>query len=452
MLAVPKGIGNNPFCYIYVTPLQPDTHVAVGTAITGLDPLLEPKALTGTSHNNGIRMFDCKDHMSTYQNIHTIYVFSDKDVGVSVIVKHAMVTFNLPIKHVTINPVDMFGFEIMILGRKMNTGAIGNHRYCIPLSPFLDSEMTWTTPSAKDAIFNVVNEAGVDVTGTFVSGSTLKIKNKIVRDTQILGDRTGTHVTFTRPSTLFCGEMFTGDAFDYEQYPPIDTWSSSYIIPSFGEPASNRPFEAKLKFVASRDNTIINITGGFDAMHVLYDRGDSIEQEIDILSYYHITSNEVIGVAIEFYNPQNTNYFTFHQVLAPHNFLSGCLSVAPSKVVGMTSNGDIYSFFSKAGIHNITQLDTSLKRKNDFYFDWLNEGPCYGFTVVLTDVNKWFIVPQFGVSGRRVEWVKHIHNVDKNVKVMMVLHSFQEKMDTCCCNTSLIVNCTIYPLKRSLHL
>ena len=415
MLAVPKGAGSNFYCYIYVTPLQPDTHVAVGTTT---------KALAGTLHNNGIRMFDCKNHMSTHDNSNTIYVFSDNDVGVSVIVKHSMgiITDGYPIKHVPIYPVDTFGFEIMINGRNMIEKAGSNNRFCIPLSPFPDSEMTWTTPSAKHTIFNAVSEEGAFRAGTFASGSTIKINKAIVSDTNQQGDRTGTHVTFTRPSTLFCGEMFIGDAYDYEQYAPIDTWSSTYIIPSFGETALNRPFEAKLKFVASRDNTKIKITGGFDTIHVLYNRGDSIEQKIDILSYYDITSNNVIGVAIEFYNPQNTNYFTFHQVLAPHNFLSGCLSVAPSQVVGMTPNGDIYSFFSKAGTHNITQLDTSLKRNNDFYFDWLNEGLCYGFTFVLTDANKWFIVTQFGVSRRRDEWVKHIHIL--KVKVMMVLNSF----------------------------
>ncbi|XP_052792823.1 uncharacterized protein LOC128226804 isoform X2 [Mya arenaria] len=384
LLVVP--IGTN-YCRIYVTPLAQNTHIAVGSGTS---------VIPGTTYNRQIRMYDCLEYVSEYK-VKLIHVLSDADVAVNVYIKHPHTTNKYPIMNIPVQPLDSFGMELMMLDR----GDGENHkRYCFPVSAFDDAKMIWFTKDSKDKVFYTGNARWPPSGRTVSFGDLMKGTSG--------EDFTGTYFKFTRPSSIFCGQFSSAkENYIFYQVPALMTWSTHYTIPSFGDSTANRPFDAKLKIVTNSDNTIVNITGGFDALHVLYDRGDFVEQDIDLSSHYHIASNEAIGVSILFYNPTVPTDASFHLLPAPHNFMSGFLAVAPTGILGDEMNfdtGSVYSFFSSGQQHNTTTTGDSTSIKNNFYFNWLNEGPSFGFTVVMTDSNSWFIVPSYTVHGPDAKW------------------------------------------------
>ncbi|WAQ99372.1 FCGBP-like protein [Mya arenaria] len=385
LLVVPKGTN---YCRIYVTPLALNTHIAVGSGTS---------VIPGTTYNRQIRMYDCLEYVSK-STVLLIHVFSDADVAVNVFIKHPDTTNKYPIMNIPVQPLDSFGMELMVLDR----GDGNRPRGCYPVSAFEDAKIIWFTKHSKDSVFERSNNPRwppsgrtVSVQGNYMEGG----KGK---------DYTGTYIKFTRPSSIFCGQFSSAyENYIFYQVPALMTWSTYYTIPSFGDSTANRPFDAKLKIVTNSDNTIVNITGGFDALHVLYDRGDFVEQDIDLSSHYHINSNEAIGVSILFYNPTEPRYASFHLLPAPHNFMSGFLAVAPTGILSDEMNfdtGSVHSFFSSGQQHNTTTTGDSTSIKNNFYFNWLNEGPSFGFTVVMTDINSWFIVPSYTVHGPDAKW------------------------------------------------
>ncbi|KAH3855277.1 hypothetical protein DPMN_097842 [Dreissena polymorpha] len=215
-------------------------------------------------------------------------------------------------------------------------------------------------------------------------------------------DISGITVETNRPSLIFCGN---NDKFShFSQLIPIHSMATQFYFPSMPLLASF--YNAKLVLLTNSDNTIVNISKGFDAFHLLYNRGNKAVQDIDLSVSYNIIASEPIAVGVQF--SDHLNRTVFHIVPPTHNFVSGFFaSLFRDPDLKMPQPPTVVH----SAYHNGSSDTSYTDNTNDkpFYRFWDSKGPAYGFSVVQFNHNTSMIVPGYSAIGPIITPVSHRH-------------------------------------------
>ncbi|XP_021353607.1 uncharacterized protein LOC110450424 isoform X1 [Mizuhopecten yessoensis] len=113
------------------------------------------------------------------------------------------------------------------------------------------------------------------------------------------GDLSGTHVASDKPISVFSGNKKTkigrGFSSDHivEHLTPVTSWGKTFVTVSI----PHRTVGDFFRFLASEDNTKIQISGGYTDTIVLKKAGDFIQTNIPSNAYCLVTSDKAIFVA-----------------------------------------------------------------------------------------------------------------------------------------------------------
>ncbi|XP_053400722.1 uncharacterized protein LOC128557400 [Mercenaria mercenaria] len=363
-----KFIARTPYvdsgtdCLMIVSPVNKQTNVAVTLKRHGATENVRHGA---RNDNGGERYYNCSESLRSL-DIYTI--LSDDDVAVNI-----LFNFSRKVKSFRIYPVDTFGTEVMVL----------------EYSDAAKSCQFWSEHDGVNLIayYSINNQKGA------ADSERMQIE-KLFR-TPRYNDLSGTLFQFDKPSTVFCGDWFSNLTIhnQYSQHLPTNTWSTEYVVPAFDVEAVNRPFDGKLFIVSNADNTIVNISGGFDAIHAIYNRGDKIEQEIDVSAAYKIKASENIGVGLYLYDPADPTKASFNMLVPAQSFHDTVLTSVPIKVlngVGFAVT-EIKTYFVDRNL-NSTVVSKEADDTGPFYRHVRIGGSVYEMTVVQSGTEKWFVV------------------------------------------------------------
>ncbi|XP_053400723.1 uncharacterized protein LOC123557844 [Mercenaria mercenaria] len=368
ILRIPDKLFGSSFaaCRIVVSPLNKLTNVAVYS-----DSYMKTGNVRhGTRYyKTGERSFDCTDSDTKYVATYTI--LSDDDVAVIVLIQ-----LDGKIQSCRGYPVDTYGTEFMVVeyGKKES-------KQCTFLSEHDD--VSYVAYYSMNSVHGEVDSANV-ILGPL---SRLQAQNK--------NDMSGTEFVFNKPSAVFCGDLFPKAVGNqYNQLLPTNTWSTEYVVPAFDVEAVNRLFDGKLFIVSNADNTIVNISGGFDAIHAIYNRGDKIEQEIDVGAAYKIKSSENIGVGLYLYDPADPTKASFNMLVPARSFHDTVLTFVPNNVLKCIDFDvtEIKTYFVNRNL-NSTIVSKEADDTDPFYRHVSIDSSVYEMTVVQSGTEKWFVVP-----------------------------------------------------------
>jgi hypothetical protein len=210
-------------------------------------------------------------------------------------------------------------------------------------------------------------------------------------------DLTGTSILFDKPSTVFCADKFSDitKGNHYTQLMPTNTWSTEYTVPAFEVDVMNRPFDGRLIIVSNADNTIVNVSGGFDAIHAIYSRGDKLEQEIDVSVAYRIKASENIAVALYLYDPTDESKSSYTLLPPTQNFHDTMITSVPNKIMSSLHSFDVTEIktFYIDGNLNSAIKPKSADDNEPFYRQQMLGSDRFEITIVKSGTEKWFSVP-----------------------------------------------------------
>ena len=325
----------------------------------------------GVRNGKGDIYYDCTE----------IYVFtkeytitSDDDVSVITLIKYDDV-----IKSTRMYPVDSFGKEYMALVADRE-----NEKRChfssehdvVNYKAYFSISLTNANTNPKDSRIEDIRPR----------------KNLI---TQNSNDLTGTVMLFDKPSAVFCADKFESlKEHHVTQFLPTDTWSTEYTVPAFDVDVVNRPFDGKLLIVSNADNTIVNISGGFDAVHAIYNRGDRLEQEIDVGAAYRIKSSENIAVALYLYDPTDNTKSSFTLIPPVQNMHDTLVTSIPNKILSSDYGFDVTEIktFIIDGSLNSGAITKAADDNDPFYRRVSLGNAGFEIAVVKAGTQKWFTV------------------------------------------------------------
>ncbi|XP_053400721.1 uncharacterized protein LOC123557840 [Mercenaria mercenaria] len=355
-------------CLMIVSPLNKQTNVAVTLKDTNAGT---EKVQHGARNHNGERYYDCSESLGI---LDAYTILSDDEVAVNI-----LLTYSGEIKSYRIYPVDTFGTEVMVL-------------------EYSDEKKRCRFLSEHDSVNYVAYYSINKLGGTGDSEDSERVQLGALSHlaTTNLNDMSGTVFKFDKPSTVFCGDLFSSSTVhnQYNQLLPTNTWSTEYVVPAFDVEAVNRPFDGKLFIVSNADNTIVNISGGFDAIHAIYNRGDKIEQEIDVGAAYKIKASENIGVGLYLYDPADPTKASFNMLVPAQSFHDTVLTSVPNNVlndVGFDVT-EIKTYFIDGNL-NGTIVSKEADDTDPFYRHVSIGSSIYEMTVVQSGTEKWFVVP-----------------------------------------------------------
>jgi hypothetical protein len=279
-------------------------------------------------------------------------------------------------------PVDAYGLEHMVLNYNPDL----KDEDCFFMSEYEEVRMT---PYIRNVKVNTPSTVYVNDGKTY---DITKDSDLLVR-TNTQNDIAGILFVFDKPSTVFCG-LKTNGTF-YNQILPTNTWSKDYYIPAFDLEPINRPFDAKLKIIAYTDNTLVTISGGFDAILALYNRGDTVLQPIDLASSYYVNATEKIAVGIYLYDPSNSGKSSFHLLTPKESMHDTIVTSVPNKFLdeAQFSVNSVKTYFvNDQG--DETTIEKPASDVSMFYRDVSLKDAKTGFTVIkATGFADWLVIP-----------------------------------------------------------
>jgi hypothetical protein len=323
-------------CWILVTSLNENTHVGVTIKKHANNQTPEESISSARGDEDDGRYYDC----SNMKNILKFKIISDDDV--EVVVYYIDGEHNTHIRSSRIYPVDIYGTEFMLSAHD-KTG-----KKCMFISEHVDVHVT--------AYFSVASQGAlkdsVSISVNDFSKFALSNNNEI----------SGTSLVFNKPSMVFCydNEQFPGrtiilDALNYLL--PVNTWSNKYVVPTVEIESNERQFKGILHIVSYTDNNIVTISGGFDAKHAIYNKGDKIEQEIDVAVPYRLTSVGNIAVGLYLQDREDSSKYSFSLLPSTENHHDTILTSVPAnRYTDMDTTNTEFSTFS---------VDRNLDVKNE---------------------------------------------------------------------------------------
>lgn len=351
---------------IIVSPINALTNVAVTSAFS---TFTQEKVVPGTRYDNGERYYKGGRGF-------TYTVVSDDDVAVTVL----YTIKSIKLQTYRVYPVDTYDTEFMLLGytdSKPKRCVFASEFDDVTVTPYHTTKLLYSKGTHNDS-----QSVPVLVNSNFyVSGAT---------------PITGYMFVFDKPSTVYCGDsanLITIENYFLQQM-PTSTWSTEYVIPAFDPYHISRPFDAKLVTLANADNTIVNISGGFDATSVIYNRGDFIEHDIDAATTYRVTASENIAVGIYLYDPIDQTKSSFHIMAPMKSFHDTIITSVPNAMLSEDKFDvtDIHTYFVDAQLNSSSVVKATYD-SNQIYRHASVGVAKYGMSVVKFGIDSWFVVP-----------------------------------------------------------
>lgn len=122
------------------------------------------------------------------------------------------------------------------------------------------------------------------------------------------GDLTGSYVKSSKPVSVFSGNRKTnigrGGSSDHlvEQMFPVNTWGKNFAT----VPIPKRTVGDYFKFIASEDNTVVKITGGYTSTFTISKAGYMVQKLISSSAYCKIVADKPIMV-VQFVQSQQSS-------------------------------------------------------------------------------------------------------------------------------------------------
>jgi hypothetical protein len=328
-------------------------------------PSSEQEVVLHGIHDLNAITYNCSEALHAGK-LNTITILSDDDVAAVLYLE-----INGAIRGTRLYPVDAFGNEFMIL----------EHSKAEKECRFVSEDDTVEYVSYYFRPKQNQNGAADSERTTSDIYTLLKMDGI---------DMSGTSWTFTKSSSVFC---FDKTEFIYTQLLPVDTWSNEYVVPGFDIDAVKHSLTGMLHIISTADNTIVNISGGFDAFHAIYDRGDRIEQEIDIAAGYKIEASERIAVGLYINDSINTGMTSFSLLVPAQNHHDTVLTAVPYIVFddGIETETVIYTSYINAYLDS--EVNQTTEADSDLSYRVITTGEViYEMTLVHSDY-EWLIVP-----------------------------------------------------------
>jgi hypothetical protein len=351
-----------------VSPLNQQTNVAF-TELEKIAPVRsQPEYVRlGTRNDKGDIYYDCQDD---YRLKYVYEITSDDDVAVVVVIKVAE-----EIESARIYPVDTFGTHFMPVenNKEIKKCYFVSEHDTVNLKVYYSISLVSSPSSIDDA--KIEN----------IDGKALLSESN--------NDLTGTSIHFDKLSAVFCADTFKRNHFN--QLMTTNTWSTEYTIPAFEGDVVNRPFDGRLIIVSNADNTIVNISGGFDAIHAIYSRGEKLEQEIDVSVAYRIKASENIAVALYLYDPTDESKSSYTLLPPTKNFHDTMITSVPNKIMSSLHSFDVteIKIFYVDGNLNSAITAKSADDNEPFYRQQMLGSDRFEMTIVKSGTEKWFSVP-----------------------------------------------------------
>ncbi|XP_060570124.1 uncharacterized protein LOC132728501 [Ruditapes philippinarum] len=370
LFRIPISSSDVTACSIVVSPLNQQTNVAF-TELNTYDQPHPEYVRQGTRNDNGEIYYDCT---VSYRLKYVYEITSDDDVAVVVAIKVAE-----EIVSARIYPVDTFGTHFM------------------PVENDNESTKKCYFVSEHDIVNLKVYYSIKLASSSDIFDAKIEDKDAKVLISQNGNDLTGTSILFDKPSTVFCADKFSDitKGNHYTQLMPTNTWSTEYTVPAFEVDVMNRPFDGRLIIVSNADNTIVNVSGGFDAIHAIYSRGDKLEQEIDVSVAYRIKASENIAVALYLYDPTDESKSSYTLLPPTQNFHDTMITSVPNKIMSSLHSFDVTEIktFYIDGNLNSAIKPKSADDNEPFYRQQMLGSDRFEITIVKSGTEKWFSVP-----------------------------------------------------------
>ena len=348
-------------CWISVSSLNKMTNVAVTRTIFAdvYHTIIESETVTRELTQNTERYYDCSNSY-----IINYIIMSDDDVAVVIFYKSEN-----EIKSTSIYPVDTYGIEFMLHDKQADK--------CMFLSEYTGVIVTVYSSeenSHQKSIRDSKSMAVKDYSFVFVT------------------DISGVSLKFNKPSMVFCYNFHEASNINYHL--PVDTWSNEYVVPGI-DIGSYMDLNGSLHIMSYADNTIVQISNGFDAIHALCNKGNNIIQEIDIAVPYRVNASNIIAVWLYIYDLQNKSQTAFILLPSVQNHHNTILTSLPSyHYFGeIKTQTEIWIFSVNKNLQTNREMFTLNKNSQDNLQRNISTGEAkYEITVVRTGIN-WFIVP-----------------------------------------------------------
>lgn len=352
---------------VIVSPLNALTHIAVTTSTTDVT---QDNVVPVSAYDNDARYYTSSVRQSTYTLI------ADDDVSVTV-----LYSINQKFLTYRVYPVDTYGTEFMLLGYP------GKAKKGLILTSEFDN--VTITPYYTGTLVNSGQQL------SYIDTEPIQLTSNQYFRTTGNSDINGYLFVCDKPCTVFHGDSIPTIAPDnyFLQQMSTDTWSVEYAIPDFGPNNINRSFDAKLICLANADNTYINISGGFDATIVIYNRGDSVEQNIDAAATYRITASHKIAVGIYLYDPADEDKSSFHIIAPMENYHDTIVTSVPNTMLYDNDFNvtDIYTYFVDANFTSSSVAKSTDDSSRVYRKVGLGDAK-YGISVVQSNYTRWFVV------------------------------------------------------------
>ncbi|XP_060582057.1 uncharacterized protein LOC132738564 [Ruditapes philippinarum] len=360
-------------CWILVTSLNENTNVGVTRKQRGIP---HEASISSSRNVYGERYYDC----SNFGNILNLKIISDDDVAV--VVYYIFGGNNTEIGSSRIYPVDTFGTEFVLFSHN-KTG-----QKCMFISEHVDVHVTayfsGITPGTSNNSLKDSESISVD------DYSKLKLQTNY--------EISGTSLEFNKPSMVFCYDSNTspGSISRINFFLTVDTWSNEYVVPTVEIESNERQFKGILHIVSYTDNNIVTISGGFDAKHAIYNKGDKIEQEIDVAVPYRLTSVGNIAIGLYLQDREDSSKYSFSLLPSTENHHDTILTSVPAnRYSDMDNTKTEFTTFS---------VDQSLVVKNEtmligrdghleLFKQKISIGESKYEMAMLHSGKKWLIVP-----------------------------------------------------------
>ena len=353
---------NNKFtkCWFSVSSLNKMTNVAVTRTIVTFKN--QSETVSRKLNQNSERYYDC-----SHSIIINYIIMSDDDVAVVIFYKSEN-----EIKSTSVYPVDTFGKNFMLLVDGQP------ERKCKFISEYTNVNVTAyfsAEPSRPQSI--------PDSKTMVVSPSSELFLSK---------DISGASLIFNKPSMVFCFNPTEASNINYHL--PVDTWSNEYVVPGINM-ESHMDLKGSLHIMSYADNTIVQISNGFNAILTLCNKGDKIIQEIDIAVPYRVNASNIIAVGLYTHDLQNKSQTSFILLPSVQNHHNTILTSLPSNHYSgeIKTQTEIWIFSVNKNLQTNREMFTLNKNSQDNLQRNISTGEAkYEITVVRTGIN-WFIVP-----------------------------------------------------------
>ncbi|XP_060582096.1 uncharacterized protein LOC132738583 [Ruditapes philippinarum] len=371
-------------CWILVTSLNENTHVGITKNV-----LDKPEvSITSTrGDEDGKRYYNC----SNMDNIINFKIISDDDVDV--VVYYISGRHNTVIRSSRIYPVDTFGTEFMVFAHDKTK--------CMFISEHVDVKVT--------AYFSGIAQSGL----TLNDSESISVKNNSLFTMEKHNEISGTSLKFNKPSMVYCHDI----TYAMNYFLPVNTWSNKYVVPSVEIESNERQFKGILHIVSYTDNNIVTISGGFDAKHAIYNKGDKIEQEIDVSVSYLLTSVGNIAVGLYLEDREDSSKYTFSLLPSIENHHDTILTSVPANCYSdIDTTNTEFSTFSVD--ENLVVNNETMLIGRDSHLELFEQNISVGKSkyeiAMLHSGKRWLIVPGNIKAKYLSQQKKNICNITKS--------------------------------------